>query len=265
MNYISGDFHIHYIPSYTLYIQSDLYSDHLVVVGLDNNVLVYIAYDNENPSLEATKMLSFPFQNVYISLPHQSLIWVPTEVFDPFDLAFYKDYFIDTRIENIEHKTIDGQGLTAVYQIESTLKNRWQNVFPHAIILPSFSALLSQAYNNIDFDLELLCVHIYGTQADIFLYVNSEIRIYNTYEIHSPDDLAFYVLAIMKNFAITGKLQKILLSGASVDSAWGKRIEPYTKQLVQMKSTFVWKVSNQGVSSAIKSLNTLADLSICEL
>ncbi|MCA5003755.1 DUF3822 family protein [Sphingobacterium bovistauri] len=264
MNYISADFHLHYIPSYTLYIQSDLYRDHLIVVGLDNDVLVYIAYDNEKPSLEATKILSFPFENVYISLPHQSLVWVPSEVFDPTDLALYKDYFVETKIDKIQYKQIESQGVTALYQIDSTLQSRWKNAFPQATILPSFSALLSQAFNNINCDLELLCVHIYGTQADLFLFVNGEIRLFNTYEIHNPDDLAFYVLSIMKNFSISGKIQKVLLSGASIDSEWGKRIDIYTKQLVEMKSTFDWIVKNKDVSLSIKSLNTLADLSICE-
>jgi hypothetical protein len=236
MNYISGDFHLHYIPSYTLYVQSDLHRDHLVVVGTENDVLVYITYDNEKPSLEATKILSMPFEKVYVSLPHQSLLWIPTE----------------------------NQGVTALYQIEATLMNRWRSIFPSAMILPSFSAVLGQAFRNIDYAVELLTVHIYGNQADIFLFVNSEIRLYNTFEIQTPDDLAYYVLSIMKNFAIEGKVQKIMLSGAPKDSEWGDRLSIYTKQLEEMKSTYSWKSYNSKVSQAIKNLNTLVDLSICE-
>jgi hypothetical protein len=264
MNYISGDFHLHYIPSYTLYVRSDLHRDHLVVIGLENDVLVYISYDNEKPSLEASKMLSMPFEKVYVSLPHQSLIWVPSEVFDPKEMELYNDYFLDTRNDHVEYHEIEDQGITALYQIESTLRNRWMNIFPAAIIVPSFSAVLKQAFRNIDYALELLTIHIYGNQADIFLYVNSEIRIYNTFEIETADDLAYYVLSIMKNFAIEGKLQKIMLSGASKDSEWGERLHKYTKEMVEMKSTQKWKISNKKVGYAIKELNTLADLAICE-
>lgn len=263
MNYISGDFHLHYIPSYTLYIQSDLYKDHLVVVGVENDVLVYISYDNEKPSLEATKMLSMPFEKVYVSLPHQILIWVPSEVFDPSELHLYKEYFLDTKGDHIEYYDIENQGITALYQIESTLRNRWINIFPGAVIFPSFSAVLNQAFRNIDYALELLTIHIYGNQADIFLFINGEIRIYNTFEIQTADDLAYYVLAIMKNFAIQGKLQKIMLSGASKDSDWGERIKAYTKEMVEMKATQNWKIVNKKVGLAIKELNTLADLAIC--
>lgn len=264
MNYISGDFHLHYIPSYTLYVQSDLHRDHLVVVGPENDVLVYITYDNEKPSLEATKILSMPFEKVYVSLPHQSLLWIPSEVFDPSEIDLYTDYFLDTREDRIEFTEIENQGVTALYQIEATLMNRWRSIFPSAMILPSFSAVLGQAFRNIDYAVELLTVHIYGNQADIFLFVNSEIRLYNTFEIQTPDDLAYYVLSIMKNFAIEGKVQKIMLSGAPKDSEWGDRLSIYTKQLEEMKSTYSWKSYNSKVSQAIKNLNTLVDLSICE-
>ena len=265
MNYIAEDFHLHYIPSYTLYVQSDLHRDHLVVVGPENNVLVYIAYDNENPSMEASKMLSMPFENVFVSLPHQSLIWVPTEVFDPSEMYLYTDYFLDTRKDQIEFQYIENQGVTALYQIESTLSNRWKNMFPQAIILPSFSAVLSQAFRNMDFAVELLGVHIYGNQVDLFLYVNSEIRIYNTFEIQTPDDLSYFVLMIIKNFSIEGKIQKVLLSGASKDSEWGQRLSFYTKQLDEMESIHKWKITDKNVHQAVKRLNTLSDLALCEL
>jgi len=264
MNYISADFHLHYIPSYSLYVQSDLHTDHLVVVDSEDNVLVYISYNNEQPSLEATKILSMPFERVYVSLPQQSLIWIPTEVFDPSEMDMYTEYFLETRIENIEFYEIQQLGITALYEIESTLRNRWTNIFPAAFIVPSFLAVLNQAFRNIDYALELLTVHIYGNQADIFLFVNSEIRIYNTFEIQTANDLAYYVLSIMKNFAIEGKLQKIILSGASIDSEWGESLKPYTKQIVQMKSTQNWKTLDKKVGFAIKELNTLADLTICE-
>lgn len=265
MNYISEDFHLHYIPSYTLYVQSDLHQDHIVVVDNEENVLAYIAYNNENPSLEAAKILSLPFEKVFVSIPHQSLIWVPTEVFDQTQLELYTDYFLDPRIDKIQYQEIENQGVSALYQIESTLSNRWKNMYPKATILPSFSAVLSQAFRNIDYSLELLGVHLYGNQVDIFLYVNSEIRIYNTFEIHTPDDLSYYVLNIMKNFSIGSKFQRVLLSGASKDSEWGQRLAFYTKQLDEMKSTYNWKTDNIKVQQAIKGLNTLADLGLCEL
>ena len=68
----------------------------------------------------------------------------------------------------------------------------------------------------------------------------------------------------MKNFAIEGKLQKIMLSGASKDSEWGERIKAYAKEMVEMKATQNWKIVNKKVGLAIKELNTLADLAICE-
>lgn len=264
MNYISDDFHLHYIPSYILYVQSDLQYDHLVVVNDQNEVLVYMTYDNESPTMEAAKILSMPFQQVFVSLPHQSLVWIPTEVFDPNEVNLYADYFVDNRIDRIEYKNIESFGITALYQIESTLYNRWRNLFTEATIVPSFEAILDHAYRNIDNALELLGVHIYGNQVDMFLLVNGEMRIYNTFEIQTVDDLSYFILSIFKNFAIEGKLQKILLSGASKDSEWGQRLSFYTKQLYEMKASIVWKSDNSEVVEAIKRLNLLGDLAVCE-
>ena len=264
MNYISKDYHLHYIPSYTLYIQSDLNTDHLVVVDEQNVVVVYINCDNENPSAEASKLLSMPFQKVYVSMSHQNIVWVPTEVFAVEDIDLYKDYFVDNRLDKIEYKQIQNQNLTALYQMESTLVNKWKNLFPNVKICPSFEIVLNQAQRNIDFSIELLGVHIYGNQVDLFLFVNDEMRIYNTFELHSVDDLSYFVLSIMKNFAIEGKFQRILLSGASKDSEWGQRLNFYTKQLDEMKSEIAWKTDDENIASAIKKLNTLADIVICE-
>lgn len=264
MNYISEDFRLHYIPSYTLYIQSELHQDHLVVVDSEQNVLVYISYDNADPSVEASKILSMPFEKVFVNLPHQSLLWIPTEVFDSSELHLYSDYFLDNREGKINFIEIRNQGVTALYQIESTVLSRWRNIFPSAIIKPVFLKVLDQAFQYIDYAVELLVVHLYGSQADISLFVNGEIRLYNTFEIQTPDDLSFFVLGIMKNFAIEGKVQKAVLSGATNDSEWGQRLGTYTKQLVEMKASSSWNTTNKEVEKALKGLNTLADLALCE-
>lgn len=264
MNYISADFHLHYLPSYTLYVQSNLHRDHIIVLGPAKDVLVNLEYDNENPSAEATRILSLPFEQVYISLPHQNLLWVPSEVFEPADLPLYADHFLDPNIERIAYHEVKGHSITALYQIDAMLENRWKTVFPAAHIFPTFLPIINNAVDRMYNDLEVLGVHIYDTMADIFLITQNEIRLYNTFEIQTPDDLSFFVLSIMKNFAIGGRIQKILLSGASKDSEWGKRLSCYCAILEEMHSTDIWKAENEEVRKSIAELNILVDLSLCE-
>ena len=264
MNYISEDFHYHYIPSYTLYVQSNLHSDHIIVLGPDNDVLVNMVYSNESPTPEATKILGLPFEQVYISLPHQNLLWIPSEVFELGDLGLYTEHFLDSRIERIAYKEIEGHGITALYQIDAMLENRWLNAFPHAQLFPTFLPVIKNALNRNSQESEVLGIHIYDTIADIFLLVNNEIRLYNTFEIQTPDDLSFYVLSIIKNFGLHGSIPKILLSGASKDSEWGERLAYYTSQVEEVQSTAVWKTQNEGVKESIAELNILVDLTVCE-
>ena len=94
--------------------------------------------------------------------------------------------------------------------------------------------------------------------------MNGELRLFNTYEVQAPDDLAYYILSIIKNFAIEGKIQKIQLIGLSKESDFAKRIAIYTKQLEEVNAESNWQVSNREVENSLKELNILADLTICE-
>src|SRR5690606_24980639 len=81
MNYTAGEFRVQFVSTYTLYVNTDREIDQLVIVDEENRIMAYISYDSMKPPQEATKLLSLPFRTVYVMLPHQHLIWVPTEVF----------------------------------------------------------------------------------------------------------------------------------------------------------------------------------------
>ena len=264
MNYISEDFHLHYLPSYTLYVQSNLHRDHILVLGPAKDVLVNLEYDNENPPAEAAKLLSLPFEKAYVSLPHQHLIWVPSEVFEPVDLPLYTDHFLDQNVDRIFYKEIEDQGIVALYQIDAILLGRWKRMFSSAHIFPTFLPVINNAVNNMSAEGEIVGVHIYGSVADIFLFMNNEIRLYNTFEIQTPDDLSYYILSLMKNFGIEGRIPKILLSGASKDSEWGERLSYYCTTLEVLQGTISGQAENPQVRESIAELNILVDLSVCE-
>lgn len=264
MNYISEDFHIHYLPSYKLYVNSDLLEDQIVVVDDNNEVLVYSSYNNETPSLQATKILSLPFEKVYISLPHENLIFIPTEVFENSDINLFKDFFIND-IQDVKSVELKDQNITALYELDPSTNYLWSTIFSKTKIVPSFVTLLNNAFLHLDNSLDLLGVHFSGNQADIYLFINGEFRLYNTYEVQTPDDLSYYVLNIIKNYSIEGKFQKIILSGVDIHSEWGTTLSYYSKELVKLESDNRWKTSNIEVQEKIKGLSTLNELELCEL
>lgn len=262
MNYTSEEFHIHYISSYTLFVNSDYAYDHLVVVDEQKNVLVFMKYETTKPSTDAMKILSLPFQYIFVTLPHQSLVLIPTDVFQHAEKDIYADYFID---QNADHTYIKNLslGITALYQYDLLLYNRWKNLFSEAHFIPSFEVIIRQAQSNIPIQGETLGVHIYDSQADLFLYVDGALQLYNTFEVQTVDDLSYFMLSIFKNFGLTNKIQRILLSGANEGSEWGERLSKYTEDLEIIKAKSKWITASGDVKNHILNLNILIDSHLC--
>lgn len=263
MNFISEDFHLHYIASYTLFIQSDFKNDYLVVVNEDNEVLVLLHYDNLQPSAEAARLLGLPFAKVIVGMPHQNLLWVPADVYDPSEKHLYSTYFLDENVEAILQKDFEKLDAVALYQYDQLILNRWTKLFPEAQLVPNFEILIQQANEYISAEGEILGVYIYDNQADIFLFVNGEFKLYNSFEVATADDLSYFVLSILKNFAIEGKLSKILLTGADQDSEWADRLYNYSSDVVLLQPQTVWNTENQDVKANLVALNILADTILC--
>lgn len=263
MNYIAEDFHLHYLATYALYVQSDFQQDHLVVLDEDKKVLVYMTYDNISPSVEAMKILSMPFQKVYVGLPHQSLVWIPTELYHDSEKELYANYFVDSNVDRMIAKEISGLEIVALYQYDQLLYSRWMNLFPEAHFIPNFEVVIRQVQSNIPIQGEVLGGHLYDDQADIFLFVNGELKLYNTFEVATPDDLSYFVLNICKNFSIKGKVPKILLSGTSRGSEWYTRMQRYGEQVDMIKAKEKWFAYEAEVEETLEELNVLADSVLC--
>jgi len=262
MNYTSEEFHIHYISSYTLFVNSDYTYDHLVVVDEQKNVLVFMKYKTTKPSTDAMKILSLPFQHVFVTLPHQSLVLTPTDVFQDGEKDIYTDYFIDQDADHTYVKHLSF-GITGLYQYDLLLYNRWKNLFSDAHFIPSFEIVVRQAQSNIPIQGETLGVHIYDSQADLFLYIDGALQLYNTFEVQTVDDLNYFVLSIFKNFGLTHKIQRILLSGTNESSEWGERLSKYTEDLEVIRAKSKWITSDDEVKKQMSYLNILLDSQLC--
>lgn len=263
MNFISEDFHLHYIASYTLYIQSDFRKDYLVVVNPANEVLVFFHYDNFQPTTEVIKFLSLPFTKVYIGMPHQNLVWVPADVYDDSEKNLYTAYFVDENVDYILSKEIASLDVIALYQYDQLLLNRWKKMFPEAKLVPHFELLLQQAQVHILQSGNTLGVHIGDNQVDIFLFVNGEFKLFNSFEVATPDDLSYFVVSVLKNFSLVDKVDKILLSGAGHDSDWAQRLTNYSNELSVLQSKTKWNTTDAEVEKSLATLNILADTILC--
>src|SRR5690606_40903706 len=70
--YTSKNFHLHYIPQYTLLIKTDFLVDTLLVLDESNHVQVLYSYPANQPDGDAIKLLGLPFQHIFINVPVRS-------------------------------------------------------------------------------------------------------------------------------------------------------------------------------------------------
>jgi len=132
-----------------------------------------------------------------------------------------------------------------------------------AIFVPNFEILMRQAQKNISTSGDVLGVHIYDNQSDIFLFINGEFKLYNSFEVATPDDLSYFLVSVLKNFSLVGNVDTILVSGVDAKSDWVARLQKYTNNLVLMQANTMWTSSNAEVKNALTSLNILADTGLC--
>lgn len=240
MNYISADFKVQYISRYTLYVNSDWLTDQIVVLDEASKVLWAETYSSAEPSQEVAKMLSLPFANVYITLPHERLVWLPSEVFEQSLVDEYGSFFDGN--EQIWTRNIESLSVTSLYQYDLLLYYRWKRIFPDARFAPVFEIIVQQVQPSIPIRGTVLGAYVYDQQIDLFLFVNGVFQFYNTFEVETVDDMSYFVLQLTKNFGIDGKVNRTLLGGVGLNSDWGKRLELYSDELQGIKSKNQWSI-----------------------
>lgn len=235
MNYISNQFNIQQIPSYTLLINAGFVKDLLAVVDQQNELRVFMEYAAEKPEPEAMKILSLPFKRVKVVIPHESFSFIPTELFEEEKLPVYASYLSDENPSHVYFQQIDALGVTVVYQFDLLLLNRWKSIFPNCQIIPEFRMVLEQVQSKIPIHGHILGVHYSNQLVDIYLFVNGQIQVYNSFEISSIDDLSYYILNIYNQFNIEGKVDKIIVSGLTISEAHAERLSQYGQQLERVE------------------------------
>ncbi|QBQ41857.1 DUF3822 family protein [Sphingobacterium psychroaquaticum] len=264
MNYTSKNFQLHYLPSYKLLVKTDFINDTLLVLNAANEVEVLYSYPADMPDGEAVKLLGLPFQQVYINLPVQSLIFVPTEVFEEADKKHYQDFLLDDKSERTNFLSIAALEATACYQYDLLLHNRWRKIFPEAKFGTDFQTVLSQVQSFIPAAGTLVGVHVRDCQADIYAFVDNQFQMYSTFEANVAGDLHYFILNTLKQVGTEGVADRLIVSGITKDDVRATGLVAYGKELHFMETRTAVRYPSALPSSQIEVLNTLIDAHLCE-
>ncbi|SEG30679.1 DUF3822 family protein [Sphingobacterium lactis] len=260
MNYTAKQFHLHYISQYTLIVKANYEYDMLYVLDAEGQILVYMKFESMEPSEEALKLLSLPFQQVFVSVPSQNLTFIPQDLYQEEDLDAYRD-FMENPSAAIETEHLDFLQIQALYQYDVLLSHRWKTLFPSAVFIPEFKLNLLQARPYIPLKGEVVGVVFNNSTTDIFLFVNGQFKFYNTFEILSDDDLSYFILNVFDNFQLKDKVTKALVSGVDLEDSVLRKLDNYAHELVYIKASHPAK-ANEALEEEVSSLYLL-DLPTC--
>lgn len=265
MNYISKQFNIHYLPEYNLLVKAGFQKDILAVVDKKSVAPIVIEYPSEEPILDATRIMSLPFRFVRVVIPHQTFTFIPKEFFLSDNISDYLQFLGTSDLENTFSYSLDNLNLVAVYQFDGLLLNRWRRLFPDAVILPEFAVVLDRAQERVSIRGSVLGIHFVAENAvDFYLFKNGVFQLYNSFEIHTLDDISYYVLNILTQFNLGDSINKVLLSGEIPNESYYKRISTYTAdiEILDLKTKVV--LADREVESNLAPYNVLFDSILCE-
>ncbi|WP_294349917.1 DUF3822 family protein [Sphingobacterium sp.] len=265
MNYISKQFNIHYLPEYNLLVKAGFQKDVLAVVDKKSVAPIVIEYPSEEPILDATRIMSLPFRFVRVVIPHQTFTFIPKEFFLSDNISDYLQFLGTSDLENTFSYSLDNLNLVAVYQFDGLLLNRWKRLFPDAVILPEFAVVLDRAQERVSIRGSVLGIHFVAENAvDFYLFKNGVFQLYNSFEIHTLDDISYYVLNILTQFNLGDSINKVLLSGEIPNESYYRRISTYTVdiEILDLKTKVV--LADREVESNLAPYNVLFDSILCE-
>ena len=236
MNYTAKQFNLHYIGHYTLIVKANYQYDKLFVINQDNQLLVYMNFESHAPSEDALKLLSLPFQNVYVSIPTHNLTFVPNDLFQEFDMEKYQE-FMENPSQATKISSIDFLEIQALFQFDVLLYHRWNTLFPEAKFIPEFKLNLLQARPFIPLKGDMLGVVFDDNSTDIYLFINGQFKFYNTFEIASVDDLSYFILNVFETFGIRNKVYKILFSGTNIEESYIQKLRSLSTEVTEITAS----------------------------
>lgn len=236
MNYTAKQFHLHYIAQYRLIVKATYRHDIIYVLDEEDQLLVYMKSESNTPNEEALKLLSLPFQHVYISVPTSHITFLPEALFQIEDLERYADFMEDPSREMIQTH-LDFLRVHVLHQYDVLLYQRWKALFPEASFIPEFKLNLLQARQHIPLKGDVLGIVSHDTTTEIYLFVNGQFKFYNTFEITNEEDLSYFILNVFDHFSISGNVSKILISGTVLEASYLIKLQEFTSTVQLLEAS----------------------------
>ena len=236
--------------AYHLSIQSDLNGLCFCVLNLDRKRYValhaqpfhppVVDYNDLQKVLErklgSEPLLNLSFRSVSCMYTSRSVTLIPNVLADKVLLKSFLEFNAPlNELDEVHSCPLPALGAEAVFAVPSPLAakltGKYKNVKFYHQCVPMLS-LLPEVFKH-DEQGELLSVNVNSGFADIALYARGGLKIYNTFELQTPADLVYFMLAVARQHKVNEKKAEVLLTGNI--SAYADEVAAYFPALVQVK------------------------------
>ena len=263
MNYTAKNFQLHYLPSYKLLVKTDFLQDSLMVLNAENELVALYSYPSDSPNGEAMKLLGLPFQQVYINIPLQSMVFVPSDVYEEKDKGLYQTFQLDDNADRTKSLALASLAVTVCYQYDLLLHNRWRKIFPEAKFVSDFQLVLDHVQTHVPMQGIVLGAHFRDVQVDLYCFIDGQFQLYNSFEIASADDLKYFVLNLLQTLGIKNKADKFIYSGIAAQHEFNDIFARFADESIFLAPRTVVACPAEVPVEELEAMNLLLDAPLC--
>lgn len=265
MNFKSSKFQLHFLPQYTLIIKVDYLYDHLLIIDDNQEVMRYISYSKEEPDEEALKLLSLPFDKVFLLLGTQSKLILHYDIYDPSLKEVYQRFLLKENAASQFACKLKDYEVVICYELDEWLLDGWNKIYADIEVVPEFQIVFQLIKEHVDKGL-VLNIHMYDKKIDFYLFKDANIILINTFEIHTAEDLRFYLLQLLKfSEAEEGVFDKILVTQDMNRFDTQAIMGPYSRELIYVNGNLYVDEDQAVLAEVLNKMNFAVKEKVCEL
>lgn len=234
MTYTSADFDKERLADYTLLVSVGHGENALGIVDNEQQLQFVTTYNPATMGQQVSDILGLDFRQVKIGMPNSCYSFIPAEVFDEAQLPVYRGYLPDDYVTEPLISDVTSLGVKIICQINKLGSGPFLGNFPHATVHAAITVLLrSVAGYGTSTNGPTFIIHRLDSSVGFYFFDSGKFMYGNDFEVHSADDLNYYLLALIEGHGLEGRELNMMLSGdIIVDDEYHQRITRYSKQVV---------------------------------
>lgn len=186
---------------------------------------------------EEDRLLKLPYLSVKVAFLGQKQIFVPNRLYHPDQKRIYLNHVASLSISEVV-KSDDLSLLRAqnIYSADRAVLNLMQQMYPRAKYFHCTSALYLGYRQHCEQGKGNVFLNVRDQYLQLFFFQERELLYSNAFKVESADDLVYYTMMLFQQFNLSGKTQKVQVTGDfQENSDYHRSLSRYVKHIYAIK------------------------------